>query len=393
MKSILFVNTQFSTTKSNLLHSQLFSKAKEINKLGVTIHYFGCDYPNNNDETKFLKEKYNFENSSVIETLPKGGVLKLFMNSIRLRSNFREFIKENHIDIVYFRNIFDYLIYSKAASEEGIRTLYDSRSLLFSEVRMKGKLGLPFSYIISLLEKRAIQNSDYLFTVSNKMSNWIKRNWSRESDFTIPCTCDAENFSFDNDFRSKIRSQLKWNESNVIAYCGGTSAWQRIDEILRLFNELYKRNSNYKFLIITRDTEVILDKLKQIDLPESSYYVIFSEHYMVNKWLSVADASIVMREKTLVNEVASPIKIGEYLCLGLPVICTDGIGDYSNLIYENNAGCIIGDKAEFSEKCLTIKTMFEDLKGAQIKAQELSKLFTKDVESKIWAAFINQERL
>jgi hypothetical protein len=42
-----------------------------------------------------------------------------------------------------------------------------------------------------------------------------------------------------------------------------------------------------------------------------------------------------------VNEVASPVKFGEYLASGLPVVMSAGIGDYSELVRRKKVGVIL----------------------------------------------------
>jgi len=54
--------------------------------------------------------------------------------------------------------------------------------------------------------------------------------------------------------------------------------------------------------------------------------------------------------------VASPIKFGEYLCCGLPVIMTPGIGDTEEIIEKHRIGRLL------------------DLKGLQINKDDLLQL-------------------
>ena len=46
------------------------------------------------------------------------------------------------------------------------------------------------------------------------------------------------------------------------------------------------------------------------------------------------------------NEVASPGKFAEYVLCGLPIIMTDGIGDYSAQMHGSALACILPDWSE-----------------------------------------------
>jgi glycosyltransferase involved in cell wall biosynthesis len=73
-------------------------------------------------------------------------------------------------------------------------------------------------------------------------------------------------------------------------------------------------------------------------------------HAQVPKMINAADAGILLREQHPVNVVSSPTKFGEYLAAGIPVILTDGIGDYSELAERLNVGVKINyEKGGFSE--------------------------------------------
>lgn len=70
----------------------------------------------------------------------------------------------------------------------------------------------------------------------------------------------------------------------------------------------------------------------------------------ISQYLSAADVAIIMREDIPTNNVASPIKIGEYLSCGLPIILTKGIGDYSEMVQKAKVGLLLDeDKNEVEQ--------------------------------------------
>ena len=49
----------------------------------------------------------------------------------------------------------------------------------------------------------------------------------------------------------------------------------------------------------------------------------------------------MLRNDDEVNQVASPLKLGEYLASGLPVVTSPGIGEFSELVSRNRLGVLI----------------------------------------------------
>ena len=72
-------------------------------------------------------------------------------------------------------------------------------------------------------------------------------------------------------------------------------------------------------------------------------YAIGPNHNIIPSLLCASDVGILLRENNLVNNVASPGKFAEYLMCGLPVIMGSGIGDYSELMQENENAVVLDD--------------------------------------------------
>ena len=69
----------------------------------------------------------------------------------------------------------------------------------------------------------------------------------------------------------------------------------------------------------------------------------------VSKYLGVGNYGLLIREKSITNLVASPVKFAEYLACGLNVIISEGIGDYSEFVAAHGCGQLVN---EFSFKVM-----------------------------------------
>lgn len=61
-------------------------------------------------------------------------------------------------------------------------------------------------------------------------------------------------------------------------------------------------------------------------------------HEQVASFLMAADVALLLRENTLTNRVASPVKFAEYLRCGVPVIMTHYVGDLAEVAVREGVG-------------------------------------------------------
>jgi hypothetical protein len=57
----------------------------------------------------------------------------------------------------------------------------------------------------------------------------------------------------------------------------------------------------------------------------------------------IADYGILIREQSVTNQVASPVKFAEYLACGLQVLISEGIGDFTDFVKQQNCGKIFNE--------------------------------------------------
>jgi len=123
-------------------------------------------------------------------------------------------------------------------------------------------------------------------------------------------------------------------------------------EIFRFYSNIAKQDhgKNCVFLFLT------LDKEKAIHLSKS-----YPIHNLIIKSLydkdllgiyNASDIGVICRNKDIVNHVASPTKIGEYLSTGNSVILTEGIGDYSKDLRDKKFAIVKKDISAFLETSL-----------------------------------------
>ncbi|MCK4793713.1 MAG: glycosyltransferase, partial [Desulfobacteraceae bacterium] len=160
-------------------------------------------------------------------------------------------------------------------------------------------------------------------------------------------------FCFDRAARRQIRKECDFGDNEkVICYSGGLSRWQRVADILSLCCQISKMRENFKFLFLTQQVNQLRRMILGKKLAAERCVIRSCMPQEVPQYLSAADAGIILRDDIAVNNVASPIKIGEYLGCGLPVILTRGIGDYSEMIGEAGVGVVLDDSGDVARQII-----------------------------------------
>lgn len=354
-KKILFFVPEGNVLTNAVLHSQVLSTARFLSENNFECMFVGCikEGSNEREAEKIIKGKYGIPVIIRAVYSVKYGYLSMRLTSWRLQRATKNLIEDFSPDYIYSRSIASSQIANKLAMQCNAIAVLDMRAALSEEVKLRRKNTILRYYYMRYVEKIELKKADKLTCVSHNLKMYIENISGRQKVAVIPCCFDKKKFKFDVVARKKLRKSLGFNnDQKVICYSGGLSNWQRIDDIIFLYEKISKQTQGFKFLFLTRESTQLQLKLDNSTLCRTSYMIKSCQHDDVYRYLSAADAGIIMREDTIVNNVASPIKIAEYMACGLPVILTRGIGDASDLISENNLGLLLVDSPDMSTQVI-----------------------------------------
>jgi glycosyltransferase involved in cell wall biosynthesis len=118
-----------------------------------------------------------------------------------------------------------------------------------------------------------------------------------------------------------------------IIYSGGIAAWQNIDLMLQAIKA--NLSPRIKYTLLVSDKKYVLDKMSQLGIDPSVVEVDSVLPDQLAGYYSQADYAFVLRDDNVVNRVANPTKIVEYLSYGIiPIVLSPNIGDYNERGYE-----------------------------------------------------------
>jgi glycosyltransferase involved in cell wall biosynthesis len=113
----------------------------------------------------------------------------------------------------------------------------------------------------------------------------------------------------------------------LLVYCGSLGPQYGIEEMFYIFHALLKALRDVYFLLVTGNPELV-----PVSYMTSRVIVRKAAAAEVPRYLSIADIGFAIRKPTFSMQGVFPVKLGEYLLMGLPVIATAGIGDTEDFL-------------------------------------------------------------
>lgn len=257
-------------------------------------------------------------------------------------------IKSRNIKIVHLRGVTPGAIMIFLSKFVRVKLLYDMRGLLAEEY-VGGNLwkedSVPFR-LVKAAEKRLLSTADAVTTLTdkhmalNRSLDYFKvRNIPLD---VVPCCVDTERFDYSKVDAVSARRRLGLEGKFVLMYPGKTGTFYFMKDMLEFYKEMVAMLPNPVFLIVTNDSpETVMAMARDIGLsPEKLLFIRRADFSDMPAYYAASDAGVFF-----INPYkkigSSPIKMGEFLASGVPVIINPGIGDTEELVRKNKVGVVV----------------------------------------------------
>jgi glycosyltransferase involved in cell wall biosynthesis len=210
-----------------------------------------------------------------------------------------------------------------------------------------------------LLKFRHARNADSIFAISHFLEKKAQRELEPSRVYYIPIFVDTDRFSTEPGLRSKARARFGIGDDMVfIGYSGSYWEVEGVSLLLKAFGSVvsryplarlgligsYEKRPHYEDIPATihslgLESEVILiPKTAREDIPGL---------------LSAFDILCCPKRDCEVNRAANPVKVVEYLAMGVPSICS-GIGGIKDIIRDGENGFLVSPDnwEELAEKII-----------------------------------------
>ena len=275
-------------------------------------------------------------------------------------------VRRKQIEMVHARSHIPATIALALKRRFGLKMIFDLRGLMAEEyvdANHWNEGSLPYRLIKSM-ESRALQSSDGIVTLTEKIwpaiKGWKGLRGREVIHEVVPCCSDLDLFRFSQSERDRVRAELNLQDRFVVVYSGSIGGWYLTDKTADFFSTLLKRRPNGHFLWLTGVDRSIIEKLMSDRGVNSSQFTVRSvSPSQVPGYLSASDAGIAFYRPTFSRMATSPVKVSEYLAVGLPVIINEGVGDSDTFVESQELGAVVTnfDEGQYERALVTIENL------------------------------------
>ncbi|MDF1629711.1 MAG: hypothetical protein P1U78_07950 [Alcanivoracaceae bacterium] len=200
-----------------------------------------------------------------------------------------------------------------------------------------------------LLERRAAQGAAVVASGTRFMEERVKQVWRSQAKFVkVPTVANDQKFIFDSEVRKRVRTQLGITEDqSVLFYPGKFDGLYYGDETAFMFRWLLDMDSSLHFLIVTpHDDDEVHGRFDRAGVPRDAYTICHSDYAGIHPYFFAADFAVIAVPPGPSKKFISNIKVGEYLCAGLPYLITRGVSEDYLFAEENDVGVVVDDFTE-----------------------------------------------
>ncbi|MDQ3228538.1 MAG: glycosyltransferase [Pseudomonadota bacterium] len=250
-------------------------------------------------------------------------------------------IKRHAIDVVMPRSTLPALAAGLALKQAThVRMVFDADGLPHDErVDFEGWSPHGLAYrVLRDMEASAVRRADVVLTRSRKAIDILAARagggTAEEKFLVVGNGRDAERFRPASDAeRAATRRELGVSDAApFVVYAGSIGEQYCLAEMLSFFRRVRALASDASLLLLTGSPEAAERGLDGFDDLRPHCQIRHVAADDVARFLGAADLGLALRRPTFSMQAVAPIKLGEYLLCGIPVLATQGIGDTDALL-------------------------------------------------------------
>ena len=184
--------------------------------------------------------------------------------------------------------------------------------------------------------RKTVSEADAVTTVSNALKQLLITEYDA-SAYTAVVPCCVSGITDDD---KRLETRREWGVAEdeiVVVYSGTTASYQHLEDLtIPFLKELAARNNKIRLAFFSPEPERIIQMLHDAAVNTNAVIVKNYPQSDVAGALSACDAGILIRKPTLVNRIANPVKIAEYMAAGLPIIIEKGVGGIDGELFERS---------------------------------------------------------
>jgi len=267
----------------------------------------------------------------------------------------RKICIDYNIEIVHARSYIPAMAAQRMKRKLGIPFIFDMRGF-WADERIDGhiwSLRNPLYKLIYRFFKRKeaslTDNADSIVSLTYAAKDYMVDSWKidHEKISVIPCAADYALFqqvpAMQRD-AFMLQHHINPFAGKTLMYIGSTGTWYCVKEMADFYAVFRKKFPGSRFILCINEAHYLVEKL-QYDFPDEVIVLEKVSRSEMPVVLSLADYSIMFIKNAFSKKASSPIKLGESLAMGIPVICNAGVGDLGT-VERDGFGVVVQDLSE-----------------------------------------------
>lgn len=198
-------------------------------------------------------------------------------------------------------------------------------------------------------EKKSAQFAVVIASGTRFMAERLNQEWGvAGSFFRIPTVVNELKFAYDPALDSEVRLSLGIGEDQpVLFYSGKFGGLYYAAEIPRAFGWLKEYEPRLHMLIVTPNADEYVHKLfADAGIDRASYSICHSSYDEIERFYCAGDMGLITIPPGPAQKFRSSIKVGEYLCAGMPFLTPAGVSEDYIHATERDVGVVVSNFEE-----------------------------------------------
>lgn len=256
-------------------------------------------------------------------------------------SYIKHFIEENKIDIIMPRSTMPALMMLRVLKNKNYKIIFDADGFPLEErVDFSGLKPSGFLYrYLKNIETTIIKKADIVITRTTKARYILSAKSGKppKKFFVVINGRDTGLFKPDASNYKIIRQRLGLKaDATLIIYAGSLGPQYCTGKMIEIYKQVRRLKDDTYFLILTGNDDYLYANYSE--LKNDKHVIVKTVPFAeVPVYLAAGNVGLALREPVFSMKGVAPIKIGEYLLSGLPVVVSGGIGDTEEVLRNENS--------------------------------------------------------
>lgn len=196
-------------------------------------------------------------------------------------------------------------------------------------------------------ENQFLIQSDAVVSLTYAAKEEIEK-WSIDNApiTVVPCCVDNDTFNPEmiksNQLEALRRKADLPKNKIVLGYVGSLGTWYLLDEMLSFFKFWLNHHPDSIFFFVTTEPKsIIITAARNQRIDTEKIRIISASRSEMPYFISMMDIGVFFIKNAFSKMASSPVKQGELMAMGVPVICNAGVGDSDFIVQKYKSGELV----------------------------------------------------